>query len=101
MSVTATLPHSFLATGGQDIDLFPVSSSDLTVAQAANFLRTSEKHLNHLLEVGRISSRLENGERFISQDSLLGFEQEQETRHAELDELFSMFQEAGMSDDDE
>jgi hypothetical protein len=99
MSITATLPHSFLATGGQDIDLFPVSSSDLTVAEAADFLQTSLKHLNRLLDLGRISFRLENGERLISQSSLSEYVHERGRRHAVLDEMVRENQELGLYND--
>jgi hypothetical protein len=99
MSVTATLPHSFLATGGQDIDLFPVSSSDLTVAEAAQYLRTSEKHLNNILSTGRIVSRLENGECLVQRDSLLEFAQWRERGHAWLDGEVRENQEMGLYDE--
>jgi hypothetical protein len=98
MTFTATLPHSFLATGGQDIDLFPVSSSDLTVAQAAKHLQTSEKHLNRLLDAGQLTFRLENGERLISLSRLLEYEQMRERRRAWLDEQVRENQEMGFYD---
>ena len=76
-----------------------VANADLTVAQAANYLRTTEKHLNRLLDLERIPFRWENGERLISQSNLLEYETYKERRHTALDELFCMFREAGMSDD--
>ena len=42
MTLTATLPRSFPATAGQDIDLYPVSS-ELTVAEAVTLLGMSEE----------------------------------------------------------
>jgi hypothetical protein len=96
MSITATLPHSFLATGGQDIDLFPVSSSDLTVAEAADRLQFSENHLSDLLDAGRITFRLKNGERLIPLNRLVEYEQERERRRAALDEMVRENQEMGL-----
>ena len=72
MSLTA-LSHPVL-TDGQDIALIPVSA-ELTVVQAAEFLRTTERHLNDLLNAGHIAFRLENGKRLVQGDSLLEFEQ--------------------------
>ena len=98
MTLTATLPRSFPATTGQEVNLYPVSS-ELTVAQAAKRLRMSENHLSDLLDTGQIASRQENGKSLIPQTSLLEYEQWLERRHVAADELFNMFQEAGMSDD--
>ena len=100
MTLTATLPRSFPATADQEVDLHP-ASSELTVAQAADRLQFSENHLSDLLDAGRIAFRLENGTRLIPLNCLLEYEQERERGHAALNELFRMFQEAGMSDDDE
>ena len=100
MTSTATLPRSFPATAGPEVDLYPVSS-ELTVAQAAKRLRMSENHLSDLLDAEYIPFLLKNGERLILQDSLLNYAQERERGHAALDELFRKFREAGMSEDDD
>ena len=97
MSLTAPLP-SVLTTGALDIGIVP-TVSEYTVAQAAEFLNMSERHLNDLLNAGYISSRQENGERLVPLDSMLEYEQWIERRHEACDELMRMFQEMGLSDD--
>jgi len=96
MSFTA-LSHSVLPDG-QDVALFP-TPSELTVAQAAKFLRSSEGYLNEVLNAGYIAFRLENGERMVQLNSMLEYEQEQERRHAAFDEFVHMNQEMGLYDD--
>jgi hypothetical protein len=98
MSITATLPHSFLATGGQDIDLFPVSSSDLTVAEAARILDMSVGCLNELLDDGIMAFRLTNGERLVQRDSFLEFEREYREQDEALARMISLDQEMGLYD---
>ena len=97
MTLTATLPRSFPVTAGQEVDLYPVSS-ELTVAQAANHLQTSEKHLNHLLDAEQIVFRLENGVRLIALNNLLEYEQMRKRRGAWLDEMTRENQEMGFYD---
>jgi len=96
MSFTA-LSH-YALTDGQDVALFPVSA-ELTVAQAAEFLRTTERHLNDLLNAGRIAFRLENGKRLVQGDSLLEFEQWRERGHATVDQMMRWNQEMGLYND--
>ena len=96
MSLTA-LSHPVLPDG-QDVALFPVSS-ELTVAQAAEFLCTTERHLNDLLSAGRIAFRLENGKRLVQGGSLLEFEQWRERGHATVDQMMRWNQEMGLYDD--
>ena len=98
MTLTATPTYSFLQTEGQGIPLFP-PAPELTVAQAAKFLDGSEGLINELLDDGLITFRLVQGERLVQRDSLQKYEQERERRLAAADKLFSMFREAGMSDD--
>ena len=83
MTLTAIPSTTFLATDGQDSPLF-AAMSELTVAQAAEFLRTSERHLNDLLDAGQIVSRHDGGLRMVQWDSLLKFEQWRERGHAVL-----------------
>jgi hypothetical protein len=96
MSLTA-LSHPVLSDG-QDIALFPVSA-ELTVAQAAEFLRMSECRLNDLLNAGHFVSRLQNGLRLIRLDSLQEFEQDRERKHAAVDQMMRWIQEMGLYDD--
>ena len=98
MSLAITPSSPFLTTGEQDVGLFP-TASEYTVAQAAKFLRTSEHHLNDLLDAGRIVFRQEGGERMVQWNSLLEFEQWRERGHAALDEMVRMNQEMGLYDD--
>ena len=98
MTTIVAPSHSFLATGKRDSDLFP-APSELTFPQAAEFLRMSERHLNDLLEVGRIPFRWENDERMIHRDSLQEYEQWLEQRHVAFDEFVRMNQEMGLYDD--
>ena len=96
--MTFTAMPSLLMPDVQDIDMFP-SVSELTVAQAAEFLDGTEGLINELLECGLLKSRLENGKRLIQWDSLEEFAREEERKDVALAELFRMFREAGMSDD--
>ena len=96
MTLTAT--PSLLMPHGQDFDIFPVVS-ELTTAQAAKYLDGTEGLVNELLEDGLIKCRLENGECLVQWDSLVEYQQKWERRMAEADKLFTMFREAGMSDD--
>ena len=73
--------------------------TEYTVSQAASFLRTSERHLNDLLESGRIAFRQENGKRLVQRNSMLDYEQWRERGHAWLDEMVRMNQEMGLYDD--
>ena len=97
MSLTIT-PSPFLATDEQSIGVLPLTP-ELTVTQAAEFLNMSERHLNDLLNVGRIAFRLANGERLIHQNSLREYEQWRERRHTAFDAFVRMNQEMGQYDD--
>ena len=98
MTLTATPSQPFLATVGQDVDLLS-ASTEYTVAQAAKFLRMSERHVNDLLDAGYFVFRQENGLRLIRQDSLLAFEEERERGHAALNRMIRWNQEMGLYDD--
>jgi len=97
MSLTA-LSRSVLTTDGQDVDLVS-ATPELTVPQAAEFLRTSERHLNDLLDAERIVCRWEGGLRLVRLDSLLEFEQWRERGHAAVDRMMRWNQEMGLYDD--
>jgi len=56
----------------------------------------SERHVNDLLDAGRIASRQENGERLVQWESLSEFEQERERGHKRLDEMIRLEQELGL-----
>jgi len=73
--------------------------TELTVVQAAEFLCMSERHLNDLLDAGRIAFRQESGQRLIQKNRLLDYERELERRHAAFDEFVRMNQEMGLYDD--
>jgi hypothetical protein len=98
MTFTATLPQSFLTTSGQDIDLFPVPSSELTVAQAAKILDMSEGCINELLNDGIIAFRQEKDKRWVQRDSFLEFEQEYREQGEALADIARWSQEMGLYD---
>ena len=97
MSLTMT-PSPFLATEEQSVGLFPMPS-ELTVAQAAKFLRSSEGYVNEMLNAGHIEFRLENGECLIQRNSLLEFEQERESQYTALENIVRWSEEMGLYDD--
>jgi hypothetical protein len=97
MSLTA-LSHPVLATDALDVGSFP-TVSELTVAQAAEFLHFSEHHLNNLLSAGYIAFRLENGERLVQADSLLEFEHDRQRKHEAVNRMMRWNQEMGLYDD--
>ena len=96
--MTFTISPPFEAIGEQGMELFP-SISELTVAQAAKLIDTPEGYIDELLDAGRVVFRWENNKRLVQRDSLLNFEADRDRRHAELDKLFMMFREAGLSDE--
>lgn len=87
-----------LMADGQPVEVVP-ALHELTVRQARTFLRMSERHLNDLLNAGEIESQMVDGERMISRDSLLEFEQERERVAAGLDDIVRDSQEMGLYDD--
>jgi hypothetical protein len=93
MSITATTLSSTPITDGLPI------SSELTVAQAARLIDVPVGYIDELLDTGLVVFRWENDKRLVQWSSLQGFEADRERRHAELDKLFLMFQEAGLSDE--
>jgi hypothetical protein len=99
MTFTATLPQSFLTTAGQDIDLFPVPSSELTVAQAAIILDVSEGYIDELFDDNLFKYRLEGNQYLIDSDSFIEYKKRRERRRTECKELLGMFQEMGLSYD--
>ena len=98
MTLTANPTSVFPITDGRDIGLSP-AVSECTVAQAAEFLDISERHLNDLLDNNFIVSRQENGERLVQWNSILDFEQQEASRLAGLDEMARLDQEMGLYDD--
>jgi len=97
--MTATIvpsPH-FLATDGQDFDLFP-AVSECTVVQAARFLGISEDCLHEYLDDNLIEFRLGDGECLIQWNSLQEFAQEQEHGRAVIAEMVRWDQEMGLYD---
>jgi hypothetical protein len=93
----AVSSHSIL-TDAQDVGSFPVSS-ECTISQAANFLRTSEGYVTELLDDGLIEYRQKEGQRFVQWNSLADFEQERERRYKGLERIFQQFREMGLNDD--
>ena len=98
MSFTLSPSRPFPVTDGRSIGLFP-APSECTVAQAAEFLRTSERHVNDLLNAGKIAFRREADGRMVQWNSLLDFEQWREQGHAAVDEMVRLNQEMGLYDD--
>jgi hypothetical protein len=97
--MTLTLPsYSFLTEAGQNVDMFPVSS-DLTVAQAAQLLGTTETCVNQLLDIGSFEFRQENGERLLLRAPFLAYAETRERRNAEFAEMVRWDQEMGLYDD--
>jgi hypothetical protein len=99
MSITATLPHSFLATGGQDIDLFPVSSSELTVAQTAVLLDMSEDSVDCLLNIDVLKYRQDGKQRLIDREHLLEYKESFDRTGEWLAEQTRWNQEMGLYDE--
>jgi len=97
MSVTTTSLSPFLATDGSAGIVY--APTECTVAQAAEFLRTSERHLNDLLDAWRIAFRQEGGERMVQWSSLRDFEHNRERKHAAVDRIVRMSEEMGLYDD--
>jgi len=98
MSLTAAPPHTFPTIDRRDIGTSP-AVSELTVAQAAEFLDVSEGYVNEMLNAGRVGYRQEDGERLIERDILWDFRQRRERRRAALDEMVRLNQEMGLYDD--
>ena len=98
MTFTTIPPSPFLTTTGQDVEVLS-ASTEYTVAQAAKFLHVSERHLNRLLDAGRIVFRQEGSERMVLQSSLLDYEQWRERGHAALDRMMQWNQEMGLYND--
>ena len=96
MSLTS-IP-SYPVTDNRSFDLFP-QPSELTVAQAAEFLDGAEGLVDELLNAGLIVFRLKNGERLVQWDSLLDYVQEEDRKNATLNEMVRMDQEMGLYDD--
>ena len=76
-----------------------VANAELTVAQVAAYLRTTEKHVNRLLDLGDIVFRREDDERLVSLPDLLKFEEERKRGHAALDRMMLDNIEMGLYDD--
>ena len=98
MTLTAAPTSVFPTTTEQDVTMFP-AVSECSVAQAAEFLDISERHLNDLLDNNFIASRQENGERLVQWNSMLDFEQKEARRLAWLAEEAQWNQEMGLYDD--
>jgi len=96
--MTLTAIPSYPVAGSRSFDLFP-QPSELTVAQAAEFLDGSEGYVDELLNAGLIVFRLKNGKRLVQWDSLLDFAQEEDRKNATLNEMVRMDQEMGLYDD--
>jgi len=98
MSLTITSPP-FLASDGQNIGRFPMAS-ELTVAQAAQFLDMSEACMDGLLVLGAVEYREDNGCRLIKRDDLIEYEQECAHKRAGVDEIIRLSEEMGLYDDE-
>jgi hypothetical protein len=99
-AMSITIPSQpFLIEDEQNIDLFPVPS-ELTVAQTAEFLRTTERHVNDMLDAGKFKFRQEDGERLVLWSSLVAHVQWRERGRAWLAEEARENQELGLYDMD-
>lgn len=87
-----------LMAGGINVEIIPVEV-ELTVSQTSGFLRTSERHVNDLLDAGKIAFRMNGDERMVQRDSLLEFDRNRERKHAFLDDLLELSREMGENDD--
>lgn len=87
-----------LVASGVNVEIIPVET-ELTVSQASEFLRTSERHVNDLLDAGKIAFRMNGSERMVQRDSLLEFERERERTHDFLNELLELSQEIDPDND--
>lgn len=87
-----------LMANGEDIEIIPLKD-ELTVSQTRLFLRTSERHVNELLDAGKIAFRMNGDERMVQRDSLLEFERKREQKHAFLNDLLEQSKEVGTYDD--
>jgi len=75
------------------------ANAELTVAQVAAYLRTTEKHVGKFLASGRLPSRRENGKQLVSHKDLLEFEEERKRRNAAIDRMMLDNIEMGLYDD--
>ena len=98
MTATIVPSYAFLASDGQDINLFP-TMTECTVAQAAQFLRVSEGCVDELLKDDIVAFRTENGELLIQWDSLSAFEQRRASKRAAVDDVVRLSEEMGLYDD--
>lgn len=98
MSLTFTPPSPFLATGEQDISLFPMMP-ECTVAQAARLLDMSEACVNGLLDLGAIKYTEDGEHRLIKRDDLIEYGQNYKRKNAAVDRIVRMSQEMGLYDD--
>ena len=87
-----------LMADGIDVEIAP-ASSELTVPQAAKFLKMSEGRLNELLDDDAIAYRLEDGQRMVQRESMLEFERETREMEEGCAELTRLSQEMGLYDD--
>ena len=95
--MTLLSPSPYL-TDAQDIAVFALPS-ELTVAQAAKILDTSEACLNQLLDIGAYEFRQDGDQRFIERDYLMERAQQRARRRMGLREMVQMNQEMGLYDD--
>jgi excisionase family DNA binding protein len=100
MTLTATPIHSFLTTGGQDIDLFPVSPvpSEVTIAEAAALLDVPEAFVDEMLKINAVEYRQDGEQSLIDRDKLLEYKQRRDYKRVGLVEMCRMSQEMGLYD---
>ena len=92
------MPTSLLMPDGQNIDMFSMQS-ELTVAQAAKILDTSEACLEQLLDIGAYEFRQVGNQRLIERDYLMEQARWHARTRAGLREMARMNQEMGLYDD--
>lgn len=84
---------------GQGVTIIPIpDQAELTVAQAAQILNTSEAGVHELFDLELFKYRLEGDQYRIDRGSLLEFEALRRKRHEGLNKIARMSQEMGIYD---
>ena len=87
-----------LTADGQPSDVYPLLS-ELTVSQAANFLKISDQRMEKLLDAGFIAFREEDGNRMIESNSLFEYDRRKKLARLAMRQMTCEAQEMGLYDD--
>ena len=88
-----------LMADGQAVTIIP-AQAELTIAQAAKILDTSEAGVHELFDLEVFEYRQEGDQYWIDRDSLLEYEERCQRRHESLNELVRLSEEMGLYDDE-